>query len=229
MTRFVFALTLVFLLLIVASANAEEPPRTVFGVDISGTSTFLVDQSSADAAGAFVERYVTALDAPHLLNMISVGDEGLAKRAIDIRATVTKYRASNARRLAPQFGGYFRSLPGLFNAGKLEAQGTTSLISFFESMESICKRGNATIVVFSDGLEWSAAVDGRAFAAGTVTLPKPGRPFLKGCAVQLLGVGQVRTGLDSGGLAARLIPQWRTFLTDAGAGTVSVIDSGFAY
>jgi hypothetical protein len=229
MTRLVFALTLVFLLWIVVAAHAQQQPRSVFGVDVSGTSTFLVDQSSADAAGAFVERYIAALDAPHSLTMTSVGDEGLARRTIDIRATVTNHRASSPRKLAPQFGGYFRSLPGLFNSGKLKAQDTTSLISFFQSLEPLCKAGNATAIVFSDGLEWSAVVDGRAFATGKVGLPKPDRPFLKGCDVQLLGVGQVRNGLESGGLAARLIPLWRAWLSEAGAESVAVIGSGFAY
>jgi len=214
---------------VVGPAEAQEPSRTVFGVDVSGTSTFLVDQNSADAAGAFVERYIAALDAPHELTMVSVGDDGLARRIIDIQANVTKNRASSTKRLAPQFGGYFRSLPGLFNAGKIAVQGTTSLIGFFQSLEPVCAAGSATVIVFSDGLEWSAVVDGRAFAAGEVALPKPEHSFLKGCDVRLLGVGQVKNGLESGGLAARLIPLWRAYLTDAGAETVTVVGSGFAY
>ena len=83
--------------------------------------------------------------------------------------------------------------------------------------------------MFSDGLEWSSIVDGRAFAAGKVTLPEPGGTFLKGCHVQLLGVGQAKHDLDSDRLATRLVPQWRDFLTEAGAETVTVIGSGFTY
>lgn len=83
--------------------------------------------------------------------------------------------------------------------------------------------------MFSDGLEWSSAVDGRAFAAGKVSLPKPDSAFLTGCSVQLLGLGEVKATLDGDGLAARLIPQWRAFLTEAGAESVTVVGSGFAF
>jgi len=223
--------TLAFAVLMngIALAAGQEPGRSIIGVDISGSSTFLVDQSSADAAGAFVQDYIASLAAPHELAMVSVGDAGLARRAISVSATVTKSRASSARKLASQFGGYFRALPDLARRGKIEAQGTTSLVDFFRSLEPVCAKGNATIVVFSDGIEWSSTVDGRAFAAGKASLPEPERAFLKGCEVRLLGVGQLRSSLDSNGLAARLEPQWRAFLTAAGAEPVSVTGGGFAY
>lgn len=218
---------------IIASANpgvAEEtPPRTVIGADTSGTSTFLVDQLSADAAGAFVENYIRGLGHPHLLRLVSVGDAGLARRIIDVRATVTNRRASSARRLAPEFGGHLRSLPELVKRGVIAPQNTTSLIEFFHSLENVCAQGNATAIVFSDGLEWSSVVDGRAFAAGKVGLPKPERAFLAGCHIKLLGVGQVKTEFESGGLAERLIPLWRDYLSAAGADPVVVIGSGFSF
>lgn len=228
MNRLLLALSVSFIT-IASSAVAQETPRTILGVDVSGSSTFLVDQTSADAAGAFVEEYIAALDHPHELAMVSVGDAGLGMRSIDIRATVTASRKSSARKLAPQFGGYFRSLPGLVSRGELAAQGTTSLVDFVRALEPVCAAGNATVVLFSDGVEWSSSIDGRALMAGKVKLPEPGGAFLKGCAVKLLGVGQVKNGLDANGLAERLIPQWRAFLTEAGAEPVTVIGSGFSF
>lgn len=229
MTRILTALCFIFVFLTAIPAMAQEMLRTIFGLDVSGSSTFLVDQTSADAAGAFVENYISVLKPPHTLTMTSVGDAGLARRTIDIRATVTQNRASSSKKLAPQFGGYFRALPSLVDAGKIAPQNTTSLIAFFQSLEPVCAAGNTTVVVFSDGLEWSAAVDGRALAAGKIGLPKPEGAFLKGCHVKLLGVGQVKSALDGDGLAARLIPQWRTYLTEAGANPVTIIGSGFSF
>lgn len=229
MSRLLTALSLCSILNVASPAVAQETPRTIFGVDVSGSSTFLVDQNSADAAGAFVEKYIAALAPPHALIMTSVGDAGLARRSIDIRAIVTKSRASSARKLASQFGGYFRSLPGLVERGKIAAQDTTSLIAFFHSLEPVCAAGDATVLVFSDGLEWSATVDGRALAAGKKALPKPESAFLKGCQVKLLGVGQLKSAFDGDGLAERLIPQWRAYLTAAGAEPVTVIGSGFSF
>lgn len=229
MTRSYLASIIASIVGLVTPAEAQDNPRTVLGVDVSGTSTFLVDQTSADAAGGFVEKYIGALGAPHDLVMMSVGDDGLARRIIDIRAAVTKNRASSAKRLAPQFGGYFRSLPTLVARGAIAPQDTTSLIAFFQSMEPVCKAGNATVILFSDGLEWSSTVDGRAFAAGTAKLPKPDEAFLRGCSVQLLGVGQVKSSFDADGLAARLIPEWRAYLTESGADSVTVVGSNFAF
>lgn len=211
------------------AAAAETPPRTIFAVDITGTSTFLHDQRSADAAGAWVATYVAGLAAPHDLRMVSLGDAALAKRQIDIAARVTDRRASSAARVAPEFGGYFRALPGLVEAGQIEVQGTSSILAFYRSLEPACQAGNATIVVFTDGLEWSASIDGKAFLEGTVGLPAPDHPFLTGCAVIMHGVGQLKATFSSDGLEERLVPEWRAFLEAAGAAPVTITGSGFAF
>lgn len=203
-------------------AEAQEAVRTILGSDISGSSTFAYDQHSADAAGAFVQKYVAGLGPPHDLHMVSVGDAGLGRRVIDIKATVTKSRESSAKRLAAQFGGYFRSLPGMVSRGEIVPQGTTSLIAFFHSLEPLCATGDTAVIVFTDGVEWSASVDGEALVAGTVSLPKPERAFMKGCSVSVLGVGQVKSTLDAGTLEERLSPQWQQYLTEAGATPVTV-------
>jgi hypothetical protein len=209
--------------------HAETPPRSIFGVDISGTSTFLHDPRSADAAGAWVENYVAGLDAPHDLRMLSIGDAGLAHTLINITARVTDMRATSAARLAPEFGEFFRSLPGLAASGQLDVQGTSSILAFFYSLEPVCQQGNVTVVLFTDGLEWSSAIDGNAFLEGTVSLPTPDRPFLSGCTVIMHGVGQLKSTYNSDGLEARLVPEWRAFLDAAGAAPVTITGSGFAF
>ncbi len=210
-------------------AAAETPPLSVLAVDISGTSTFLHDPRSAEAAGAWIERYIAGLEAPHDLRMLSLGDAGLAHRQIDVAATVTELRATSAARLAPEFGGYFRSLPQLTADGKIDVQGTSSILAFLHSVEPVCQQGNVTVVLFTDGLEWSSTVDGKAFFEGSVGLPTPDRPFLTGCSVIMNGVGQLKASFSSDGLEERLVPEWRTFLEAAGATSVTVTGSGFAF
>lgn len=209
---------------------AQEPsPRTIMAVDTSGSSTFLYDQSSADAAGNYVQGYITGLSHPHDLLMISLGDPGMGKRAIDIRASLTNRRASSADVLAGQFASFFRALPSLAARGQIKEQGTTSLVSFFQSLESVCAAGNATILVFTDGWEWSATIDGRAFGSGAATLPRPDGPFLSGCRIEMLGVGQVRSTGSSDGLEQLFSGQWRTFLEAAGADSVTVSGGFFGF
>ncbi len=211
------------------AANAETPPLSILAVDISGTSTFLHDPRSADAAGTWIERYIASLDAPHDLRMLSLGDAGLAHRQIDVTATVTDRRATSAARLAPEFGRFFRSLPQLAADGKIDVQGTSSILAFLHSLEPVCQWGNVTVVLFTDGLEWSSTVDGNEFLAGNVGLPTPDRTFLTGCSVIMHGVGQLKAAFSSDGLEERLVPEWRAFLEAAGAAPVTITGSGFAF
>jgi hypothetical protein len=218
-------------LLIAASiANAQESaPRTILGIDISGSSTFLYDRHSGDVAGSYVQALISRLDAPHQLIMVSVGDVGLGRRQIDVRATITESRASNAATLSQQFGGYFRSMPDLVADGAITAQSTTSIIACFRSRTRVCAEGETTVILFSDGVEWSAAVDGQAFVDGTVDLPIPDQAFLSGCRIEMQGVGQLKATLNSDGLEERLIPQWEAFLNAAGADSVLVTGSFFNF
>lgn len=127
------------LLMSATSAISQETiNRTILGVDKSGSSTFLYERHSADAAASYVNDYIAGLAPPHDLLMISVGDTGMAERDIHIRAKVTERRASNPRRMAEQFGGYFRALPQLISHGAIAPDDTTSLVEFFQSLEDIC-------------------------------------------------------------------------------------------
>lgn len=213
---------------VASSAQAETPKLTIFGPDTSGSSTFLFDPHSASAAGDYVERHIAALDAPHRLAMVSIGDPGLGQRQIDIRATITQHRATNARALSKQFGDYFRILPQMVREGRIEAQNSTSIVAFFQSLAPVCDQG-ATVILFTDGVEWSAEVDGNAFVAGTTGLPEPTTRFLDGCSIEMHGVGQLKSDLSSAGLEARLVPTWTAYLTTAGADNVRVTGSFFDF
>jgi len=217
--------------LMVASNVAAQDgvTATMFPVDISGSVGHLFDQIIADETAEYVERYIAGLDHPHRLWMLSFGEPGLAHRVINIRATVTDRRASNARTLSAQFGAYFRALPGLVQDGDLTPQNTTSIIEFLHAIEPVCARGGTRVVMFTDGVEWSSTVDGPALMSGSVSLPMPTEEFLSGCHIEMLGVGQVKGTMSSEGLAGRLIPQWEAFLDAAGADSVLVTGSFFNF
>lgn len=218
------------LALAATTATAQDSvTATLFTVDISGSVGHLFDQIVADETAEYVEGYIAGLDHPHRLSMLSFGEPGLAHRVISIKATVTDRRASNARTLSAEFGGYFRALPGLVQSGDLTPQNTTSIIEFLEAIEPVCARGGTRVILFTDGIEWSSTVDGRALMSGSVSLPMPSEEFLSGCHVEMLGVGQVKGTLSAEGLAGRLVPQWEEFLEAAGAETVVVTGSFFNF
>lgn len=203
--------------------------RTIIGVDISGSSTFTSESHSAAEAGRYVQSYVAGLDTPHDLRLVSLGDAGLAQRSIDVRVELTNRRATKPARMAAQFGGYVSSLPQLVESGQLQADGTTSLLSFLRSLAPVCAAGNSAIILFTDGIEWSQEVQGRGFIDGRVGLPKPKRAFLQGCSVEMHGVGQLKADQNAAGLEERLVPIWRDWLTEAGADDVKVTGSFFNF
>lgn len=211
-------------------ANADDNvAATMFATDISGSVGLLFDQGVADEIAMYVEGYIAQLDDPHRLSMISFGEPGLAHRVINIRATLTDRRASNAQTLSRQFAGYFRALPALVQSGDLTPQDTTSIVEFLQAIEPVCARGETRVVLFTDGVEWSATVDGPALMSGAINLPTPSDEFLSGCHVEMIGVGQVRGATSSQGLEQLLIPQWEQFLEAAGADSVLVLGSFFNF
>lgn len=218
------------LTLAASATTAQEDIRaTLFAVDISGSVGHLFDQIVADETAEYVEDYIAGLEHPHRLWMLSFGEPGLAHRIINIKANVSDRRASNARTLSAQFGSYFRALPGLVQSGDLSPQNTTSIIEFLEAIEPVCARVGTRIIMFTDGIEWSSTVDGRALMSGATSLPTPRDEYLRGCHVEMLGVGQVKGTLSAEGLAGRLVPQWEEFLKAAGADSVLVTGSFFNF
>lgn len=203
--------------------------RTIIGVDISGSSTFTSEQHSAAEAGRYVSEYVLGLETPHDLRLVSLGNAGLAQRAIDVRVTLTNRRATKPRRMGPEFGGYLAALPSLMESGQLQPDDSTSLLSFLRSLEPVCKAGDSTIMLFTDGIEWSDEVQGRGFLDGHIDLPAPSHPFLDGCSVEMHGIGQLRADQNAAGLEERLIPIWESWLADAGADSVKVTGSFFNF
>lgn len=95
-------------------------------------------------------------------------------------------------------------------------------------MEPICAAGNTRLILFTDAVEYSHEVDGKALISGRAHLPKPSRPMLKGCHVEMHGIGQLKSSLKPGSLERRLIPLWRDWLTTAGASSVRVTGSFFS-
>lgn len=223
---------LVSLVLIACATSAlaqEAVTRTIIAPDKSGSSTFLYEEASADAMAQYAHDYIAGLTPPHSLLVLAVGDEGLAARDIQVRAEITNRRSGRPDRIAPQIAQILGSLPSLVKSGQLEADDTTSLVAFFNALEPVCAEMPTRVILFTDGVEWSAQTDGRAFLQGQADLPAPTRPFLSGCHVEMHGIGQLKADMDSSGLEARLIPIWRDWLTAAGASSVRVTGSFFIF
>ena len=199
-------------------ASAASDQLAIIGIDISASAPITIDHGVAAGAAAYLERYVRGLDAGTRLYVLSVGDAGIAARAINLKATLGRRTQDRPEIIARQLSNYVQSLPDLIASGRLEAQGSTSLVDFLEGFEAQdCEVTPTRIILFTDGVESSSRVSDRAMVAGKMALPHPAGPYLTGCTVEMRGVGQLRSGAGSEGLYARLKPLWQAYFKAAGA------------
>lgn len=212
--------------LVVSSSDARAgEPRTIIGLDISGSSTFAEDTSSARAAALYVEEYVRDLSPPHNIQIVSVGTEGLGALQIDVRVRVENSRRGRPKRVARAVGGLVASIPSLVDEGRVKTQMRTSLLAFFEGTSDLCD-GQTTIILFSDGLE-TGRTSPSALASGKGSLPLPRHRILEGCRVEMLGVGSQKASLNSQNIAQRLAREWTGYLRAAGADPIKVRAQSF--
>ena len=196
---------------------------TIIGVDISGSAPLVLNQAIADNAASYLKSAVIAMQPGERLRVLSIGRAGIAERAIDLKATIGNRSQDRPEVIASQLERFFRSLPGKVEAGSMATQNATSLIDFLEGFEAHdCTAIATRIILFTDGLEASHRVSQADLVSGKAVLPMPKTSYLKGCDIEIRGVGQLNSGEFSDGLFARLKPQWAAFFETAGAGKVII-------
>ena len=125
-------------------------------------------------AGYYVQSYIGGInELPHDLMLVSLGDAGLAQRSIDVRVTLTNRCATKPRRMGTQFDGYLTALPQLMESGQLQADESTSLVSFLRSVGPICAAGKSKIILFTDGINGRMRCKAEASLMGALICPCP--------------------------------------------------------
>lgn len=204
-------------------ARAAASGVTIIGLDISDSVPLAMSQTIANQVAGTIETHILGLPAGHRIRVLSMGDSGAAKREIDYRQEIGTKARSKARMVAQDIGGRIRSIPGMVKAGKLSQQTSTNIVEFLQSLDTLdCHAEPVSIILVTDGVEWSSRVDGRKIIAGTAKIPAPSGRVLDGCNVAMYGVGQQRADWSSDGLYDRLKQQWRSFIEDAGAASVDI-------
>jgi len=192
-------------------------------VDISGSAPLVLNQGISDNAASYLKRTVMGMQPGERLRILSIGRAGIAERAIDLKATIGNRSRDRPEIIASQLERFFRALPGKAKSGAIARQDATSLIDFLEGFEAHdCTAIPTRIMLFTDGLEASHRISQADLVAGRSTLPLPKADYLKGCDIEMHGVGQLKSGERSDGLFARLKPQWAAFFEAAGAGNVTI-------
>ena len=200
-------------------ANAGQPKMALFAFDISDSAPVAINLNVARSAGNYVRSFISGMRPGDTIKIRSLGTAGVVPRQLYINAKLGKKANTRPRRIAPQIGNLVRSLPQRVKSGEIQIQHRTNIIGFLEALGPSlnCQKVRTTIVIFSDGIEWSTQVRGDDLLSGKKELPAPSGPILKDCIVEIRGLGQqnIRLGTDSRWFPL-LRTQWTKFFTAAG-------------
>lgn len=217
--KFFTAVTTLILLVGVANEASARSVLAVLAYDISDSAPVAVDPNIARSAGNTTQSIVAGLDPGDEVKLRSLGVAGIAAQQINVNVTLGRKARTRPERIAPAIGALVRSFPDRVRRGDLKIQPQTNIIGFIEALAPSldCENVATRIVIFSDGIEWSTQVNGKDLVTGKADLPPPSGPILKGCVVEMRGLGQQTSKL---GTDSRWFPllrtQWAHFFQAAG-------------
>ncbi len=206
------------------TANANPSEMVVFAFDMSDSAPVAIDANVANSTGNYVQSYIEGMRPGDEVKIRTLGTAGVVAQQIYINVSLGKNANTRPRRIAPQIGNLVRSLPQLVEQGQISIQNRTNIIGFLEAIGSSldCQKTPTTIVLFSDGIEWSTQVRGDDLLSGNQNLPTPSGEILKGCEVEMRGLGQQNSGLVTDSRWFPLLKsQWSKFFTVAGVSRFS--------
>lgn len=200
-------------------ARADDGSLTVIGLDNSESFPVFTNKSIARAAAATAADAISDLKPGDRVIIRSFGLAGVAPRQIDIEVVIGKKGQSRPNRVAKAVAGLIRSLPERVERGDIQVQSRTNIIGFIQGLAPSldCDAVPTRLILFTDSIEWSTQVRGDDLVAGKASLPISSAPDLKGCSVEMYGIGQQTAALGTDSLwFPRLEAQWSAFFDAAG-------------
>jgi hypothetical protein len=206
----------VLAVLVAAGLTSAQAGELWVGLDMSDSAPLLLEDAQAAAAGKTIAAAIRGLERGDLVRIISFGESGVWDRQIDL--TIELSSRNRPEVIAPQVQALIASLPQRAREGQLHMETQTNAMGFLERIGPLlnCQAEPTTVLVMTDGIEWSAAITGKDLIAGA-PLPPPSGPILQGCAVTFWGMGQQRReyGHDDGWYPI-LRAAWSTYMDQAG-------------
>ena len=201
-----------------AAGAADKSALYVAAFDMSDSYLVAVHDRSAEAAGAVVADDIAALSVGDAVWLRSFGLAGVMDREINVTVTLGARVQERPRRVAPAIGNLVASIPERVRRGELSVQNRTNIVGFLDSIAASldCQARPTTLVLFTDGIEWSTQVRGDELLAGTAGLPIPSGRVLEGCYVEIRGLGQVSDTATDSRWFPILRDQWAAFFEVAG-------------
>lgn len=197
---------------------ADDSALYVAAFDMSDSYLVAVHDRSARAAGAVVADDVAALSVGDEVWLRSFGLAGVMDQEINATVTLDSRVQERPHRVAPAIGNLIASIPERVRRGELAVQNRTNIVGFLNAIGASldCHARPTTLVLFTDGIEWSTQVRGDELLAGTGSLPTPSRTILDGCHIEMRGLGQVSDTTTDSRWFPILRDQWAGFFEAAG-------------
>jgi hypothetical protein len=202
--------------LVAAGLTSAQAGELWVGLDMSDSAPLLLEDAQAAAAGETIAAAIEGLERGDLIRIISFGESGVSDRQIDL--TVELSGRNRPEVIAPQVQALISSLPQRARDGRLRLEGQTNVMGFLERIGPLlnCQDEPTSLLVMTDGIEWSAAITGEGLLAGE-PLPPPSGPILQGCTVTFWGLGQQRREYShDDGWYPILRAAWATYMDQAG-------------
>lgn len=201
------------------TAEASDPPKLqIHTFDMSDSFLVATHGPSARAAGVIVARHVATLSPGDEVWLRSFGLAGVMDQEINVSVVMGSRVQERPRRMAPILGNLVASIADRVERGELSVQNQTNIVGYLRAIASTldCLSTHTTIVLYTDGIEWSTQVRGDELLAGTASLPTPSGRFLDDCHVEMRGLGQVGDTATDSRWFPLLRDQWAAFFEAAG-------------
>lgn len=196
------------------AANAAE---VWIGIDASDSVPLFLEDDVAARAGQTVAASVWNLDADDKIFLRSFGEAGVSETQVHVNITIAGRTRPKA--VARDLSNAFASFPELVRQEKLTVESRTNVMGWLERIGPMlnCDEEPTTVLIFSDGIEWSQAITGRELIDGA-PLPSPSGRILEGCDVEFWGVGQQQKKFGNDDRWYPILKSaWSVWMDDAGA------------
>lgn len=202
------------LMLAAHAAKASEPKTLTIGLDVSASAPILKSQIYADLAAERAAQAVRGLTFGDTVIVQKFGERRLDNlRAVRIVITPK----ARPERVSAAIAKLIRDMPGAGTQG----QQWTNIARFLTVGRFGCEAGGEVLLI-TDGIESSQAVNAKQVLAGRAALPAPDAGMLKGCTVTMFGLGVAADGALSPGQINALRAAWADWMQIAKARFVPV-------
>lgn len=201
--------------------DTPAPMRLVIGLDLSKSNPLVDSKPYAQSVADLVGGEIQDLPLASIVMLRTFGAYSAASNNLKIDRRLSVDGDERPEAVASLMSEIIAGVPKLVRDGTLEAQDTTNIVSFLESMSQFvdCSETDTRVILVSDGIEDS---DYAHLADPDATLPTPGRIYAGCSELEILGLGQ---GQKDPRVTERLRADWGAWAKAAGFKDFSGLDN----